>query len=259
MKIEILGASGGIGKGLYTTCLRINDHTLIDAGSGLGNLPNEELRKIQRVFLTHAHLDHIAFLPLLIDVCYEFLQKPIEVFALPEVISVLKTHIFNWSVWPDFTVLPNAEHPVLKLHPVTYPHPLAAEELRLTPFLVEHVVPCCGWLVEADGVRFAFTGDTTANTNLLNTLNGLGRLDALMIECAFPDRLADLAHLSKHITPKLLFHLHEKMQHPCSLWISHLKPSQTEEITQQLQDYFPENGYTLLHHGMEMMLNKTSA
>jgi len=35
MKLTILGCSGGIGSGRHTTCFKVDDDVLIDAGSGI--------------------------------------------------------------------------------------------------------------------------------------------------------------------------------------------------------------------------------
>ena len=66
MKLRILGCSGGIGGALRTTSMLIDDDILIDAGTGLGELDVDEMKRIRHVFLTHTHLDHIACLPLVI-------------------------------------------------------------------------------------------------------------------------------------------------------------------------------------------------
>lgn len=50
MKINVLGCSGGIGSGLRTTALRVDASTLLDCGTGVGDLPLEELFQIKHVF-----------------------------------------------------------------------------------------------------------------------------------------------------------------------------------------------------------------
>jgi len=68
IKLKILGCSGGIGgEHLRTTSLLVDDDVLIDAGTGVGDLSIAEMARIDHVFLTHTHLDHIACLPLMID------------------------------------------------------------------------------------------------------------------------------------------------------------------------------------------------
>ena len=51
--LTVLGCSGGIGKDLRTTSLLVNQRTLIDAGSGVGDLSLEQMAAIDQVFLTH--------------------------------------------------------------------------------------------------------------------------------------------------------------------------------------------------------------
>ena len=236
MKVEILGCSGGMGAGEYTTCYRINEHTLLDAGTGLGKLSHDEQLKIKHIFITHSHMDHICFLPLLIDNLFEYLEEPLQVYALPEVLATLREHIFNWEIWPDFSTLPNEKTPVVKFNAITLHQPLVINELTFTAFPVEHIVPTCGYHVtDTQQKTLAFTSDTTYGAAVLKELDKLGKLDVLMTECAFSDRLLDLAKIAKHLTPSLLNELiHALQQPPKQVWLSHLKPSQTEEIKAEL-------------------------
>ena len=68
MRVRVLGCGGGIGGRLMrTTSLLVDHDILIDAGTGLSDLPLDELAAIDHVFITHSHLDHIAALPLMVD------------------------------------------------------------------------------------------------------------------------------------------------------------------------------------------------
>lgn len=251
MKVEILGCSGGMGAGQYTTCYRVNDHILLDAGTGLGKLTHDEQLKIKHIFITHSHMDHICFLPLLIDNLFEHLKEPLQVYALPEVLETLRVHIFNWEIWPDFSTLPNDKTPVVKFNAITPHKPLTIEDLTFTAFPVEHIVPTCGYhLVDQQGKSLAFTGDTTFGPEVLKELNRLGKLDVLMTECAFPNRLDELAKLAKHLTPSLLDKfIHALGKSPKQIWLSHLKPSQTEEIKAELAQLNLDTQVRLLESG----------
>ncbi|GLR64096.1 MBL fold metallo-hydrolase [Marinospirillum insulare] len=251
MKVEILGCSGGMGAGQYTTCYRVNEHILLDAGTGLGQLTHDEQLKIKHIFITHSHMDHICFLPLLIDNLFEHLEEPLEVYALPEVLETLRTHIFNWEIWPDFSTLPNEKTPVVRFNAITPNQPLTLEGLTFTAFLVEHIVPTCGYhLVDQQGESLAFTGDTTFGPEVLKELNRLGKLDVLMTECAFPNRLDELAKLAKHLTPALLSEFIQALEHtPKQVWLSHLKPSQTKEIKAELAQLNLQTKMHLLESG----------
>ncbi|WP_417580392.1 3',5'-cyclic-nucleotide phosphodiesterase [Nitrincola sp.] len=236
MKIEILGCSGGMGNGEHTTCIRIDEHLLIDAGSGLGALSQDEMLAIKQVFLTHAHLDHICFLPLLLDNLFEQLKSPVEVLALPETLKVLREHIFNWQVWPDFSVLPDSQQPVLRYRPISMGQTMQTAGLTLTPLLAIHAVPTCGYrVVSAEGKVFCFSGDTRYDDSILQAYNLSGPIDMLMLECAFPDRLKTVAEQSKHFTPQGLMQFLQQLEYPPeSVLITHLKPAFRKEICAEL-------------------------
>lgn len=236
MRVEVLGCSGGMGQGEYTTCIRINDQVLIDAGSGLGRLTQSEMLDLKHVFLTHSHLDHICFLPLLLDNLFEQLQTPLQVHALPAVIDALKTHIFNWSVWPDFCCLPDPDQAVLCFNPIFLEQSIDLSDCQICPIMAQHVVPACGYVVRANsGAVFCFSGDTRFDQAVINAYDQVGQMDVLMLECAFPNRLQDIATKSQHLTPASLASFIQAMRLPPKhLWITHLKPAVRNEIWQEL-------------------------
>lgn len=98
MQIKILGCSGGIGGDLRTTSMLVDNDILIDAGTGVGDLTMDELLMIDHIFITHSHLDHITFIPLLLDTAMGFRTEPITIHGSHEIISTLRTHIFNWNM-----------------------------------------------------------------------------------------------------------------------------------------------------------------
>jgi len=116
---HILGCSGGIGSGRHTTCLKVDDDILIRRRHRHHTLDFEQLLAIDHVFLTHAHLDHVLGLPLLLDSVGDLRTTPLTVHALPEVLEVLSAHLFNWHLWPDFREIPSPESPWLQFAPWT--------------------------------------------------------------------------------------------------------------------------------------------
>src|SRR5258706_14583986 len=67
MKIRVLGCSGGIGGSLRTTSFLIDDDVLLDAGTGGGDLSLQALAKIDHIFLSPSHIDHVTGIPFLAD------------------------------------------------------------------------------------------------------------------------------------------------------------------------------------------------
>ena len=95
MKLRILGCSGGIGGDLRTTSMLLDHDVLIDAGTGVGDLSIDELSRIDHVFLTHSHLDHVTSIPFMVDSVGWMRDKPITVHAIEPTLEILRQHLFN--------------------------------------------------------------------------------------------------------------------------------------------------------------------
>ena len=67
MQIRVLGCSGSIAAGNRTTSFLVDDDMLIDAGTGVGDLTLDELARIDHIFISHSHLDHVLAIGLLAD------------------------------------------------------------------------------------------------------------------------------------------------------------------------------------------------
>lgn len=235
MDIQILGCSGGVGGSSGSTCIRLGQHILLDAGSGLERLSLEEMRAITHVVLSHAHLDHICALPTFLANLFGYTQTPIQVHALAETLAVLKKHIFNNQVWPDFTRIPTAEAPIMSFHEIQPEQEFTLGAYQFTPFSVVHTIPTVGFSVRKEKQHFVFTADTKLSPALIQRLNQFAPIDTLMIECSFPDHYHALAENSGHLTPASLKQvLQAQVQAPKQVWITHLKPSYEAELRQQL-------------------------
>lgn len=236
MQLRILGCSGGIGDGLRTTSYLVDDTILIDGGTGIGDLTLDEMRKIRHVFLTHAHLDHIAGLPLLVDTIFQALKTPLPIHAQPETIEALQENIFNWKIWPDFSELPDESSPVMAFEPMSPAAPVTVEGLTFRMIPVDHTVPSTALYV-TDGERsFCFSGDTGTNESLWAGLNEAGRLDFLLMECAFPNENEELARISKHYWPTQLAKDLQLLRHRPRIGITHLKPGGEAETWRQCRE-----------------------
>lgn len=237
MRVKVLGCSGGIGgKDIHTTSLLIDEDVLIDAGTGVAELPIEALAKIDRVFLTHTHLDHIACLPLLVDTVTDMRTEPLQVYGTAAVIASLRQHIFNWSIWPDFSEIPSADAPTLKFVEIREDCPIElGRGRRITPWPANHTVPAVSYGIESDQSTLAFSGDTANCPAFWERVNRLQNLRYLIMECAFPDRQADLARAAKHHCPQTLVQELAMWQRPVELYITHLKPGLGDLIMNELQ------------------------
>jgi ribonuclease BN (tRNA processing enzyme) len=254
MKLTVLGCSGGIGSGRHTTSLLVDDDVLIDAGSGLTTLDFEQLLKIDHVLLTHAHLDHVLGLPLLLDSVGDLRDTPLTVHALPEVLEVLATHLFNWQLWPDFREIPSAEAPWLRFEPLGFSEAFTLKERTFRPLPVNHVVPACGLHVATRAGSLVFSGDTTHSRAFVAALNVIPDLRHLIIETSFENELVDIAKASKHHWPDSLAAELQGLKVRPQVWITHLKPGNEAAIMNELRTAVPDWGVEALLQGQVIIL-----
>lgn len=237
MKVRVLGCSGGIGgRHLRTTSLLVDQDILIDAGTGVEELSLSELKSVDYVFLTHTHLDHIVTLPMLVDTVGEFRDRPLIVYATAESIDALRQHVFNWKIWPDFSVIPAAEAPFLRFVPVAVGETLVFGNRRITVLPAVHTVPAVGYLIDSGRHSLAFTGDTAENDLFWDVLNRVDNLRYLIIETAFPDGQRELAMASRHLCPSLLASELAKLHRRADIYVTHLKPGHIEETMKEIEE-----------------------
>lgn len=258
MKLRILGCSGGIGGNFCTTSMLLDDDVLIDAGTGVGDLGLTELGRIDHVFVTHSHLDHIACIPFLVDSAGSMRDKPLTIYATDETLEVLKQHIFNWRVWPDFTQIPGAQHPFMRYQPIRLGQTVELERAarggestarRITVLPANHVVPAVGFQIDSGAASLVFSGDTTSNDALWEVVNRIENLRYLIMETAFSNREKELATLSKHFYPALLAEELLKLTRDPEIYITHLKPGEVEQIMQEIGECVRGATPTMLRNG----------
>ncbi len=237
MQIRVLGCSGSIAAGNRTTSFLLDDDTLIDAGTGVGDLTLDELTRIERIFLSHSHLDHVLSVGLLADSVARrriaARRAPIAVHALAATIDALRTHIFNGAIWPDFSRLPNPQHPVLDFVPIELGQVLEFQGRRIEVLPAEHTVPAVGFAVldahAPAGGAWVFSGDTGPNPALWQRLAQM-RVATLIIETAFGDEEIALARVSKHLSPALLGRELAQLHQPADIYITHIKPGELDVV-----------------------------
>jgi ribonuclease BN (tRNA processing enzyme) len=234
MQITVLGCSGGIGGDKRTTSLLVDDDVLIDAGTGVGNLSLEALLKIDHIFVTHTHLDHIGFIPLLVDTVMGLRTQSVTLHATAEIIHILKTHIFNWLIWPDFNQIPSAENPFLVYHQISVGDAVRVNHKTITALPANHVVPAVGYHIDSGTNSLVFTGDTAGCKDFWHVVNKISNLKTLIIETAFSNAEAELARLSKHLCPNTLADELVQLNVQVETYITHIKPGEDAKIMQEI-------------------------
>ncbi len=251
--LRVLGCSGGIGKDLRTTSFLLNSSILIDAGTGVGDLSLDELRQIDYLFLTHSHLDHICSLPFILDTVGVHRAKPLRVFGIDATIHALKTHIFNNTIWPDFSKIPSIEKPCLAFEVIDIGQTITIGDVSITALPVSHSIPANGYWIDSGSGALVFSGDTGPSIAFWNAINakvneiaeremskGIGKgkddsyLKHLIIETSFTNTEHKLAKLSGHYHPQSLATDLEHLKSNCPIWITHLKPDESTLILHEI-------------------------
>jgi len=243
MKIRILGCYGGQLLGFHLTSFLINEKVLLDAGSPTEILTLEEQSKIEHIFLSHTHLDHIKDIAFLAD--NRSLKRwsgmpdasAITIHSLQANLDTLSKHFLNNIVWPDFTKIPSKRDGILKMKSFTAEEVVEVEKIKITPILVEHPVPCTGFLLDQDGVQVIFTADTGHTDRVWEIANQQPNLRALIIDCSFPNACEDLAEVSGHLTPKGMAEEVRKLDRlgEFPIYLYHMKPEVLTELAAEVE------------------------
>lgn len=205
----------------------------VDAGS-LGLVGEAaDMNRIREVVLTHAHIDHVASLPMWLEAVVSEGRVPARVHASGPAIAALRDHLFNGHLFPDFERLTDRDgRPLLELveFPVEERFELAG--FSVLAFEVNHPVPTHG-LVLDDGVDAIVMGADTGPTDPLwqHTLTE-PRVRAVVVEASFPDRHIGIAAGAGHLTPRLLRDELGKAPRDIRVWVTHMKPAYREEVTE---------------------------
>ncbi|MFN8707487.1 MAG: 3',5'-cyclic-nucleotide phosphodiesterase [Planctomyces sp.] len=235
MKIRQLGSTTGLPDSRqHLTTFLINDCVAVDAGC-LGYVSPVSLqRKIEHVFISHCHIDHIGSLPVFLDNVYSPRPECPHIYAGEYTLKCLETDIFNERVWPDLGRIAAEEQPFMQMHQLHNELPVYVAGMKVTPISVNHVVPTFGFLIEDESTAVMFVSDTGPTDRIWEIANSTPGLSAIFLECSFPDDLEWLASKTKHLSPNLFQQEISKFKGNAQIIAVHIKAAQHETVTQEL-------------------------
>lgn len=250
MRVEILGCNGSISGDLRTMCLLLDQDTLVDAGSGAGDLSLAQMIAVNTLLLTHSHLDHCGFLPLLADAAGNFRDTPLTVHALPETIGAIRRNILNGEIWPDYTVLPTPQQPYIRFKPIMLGEALEMGGRRITALPAQHSVPAVGYQLDSGAASLVYSGDTTFCEDFWQALNRIPNLKYLLVENTFLNSNTVGARRSGHMTAELLARGLRLLQRPVQLFIVHMEAGRESDTMREVLQAAGEFKPQVLRRGM---------
>ena len=235
MHLEVL-ATGSPAPGHALTGFLLDGTLAIDAGplGTFGTLAQQAA--IEHVLLTHAHIDHVAGLPILLDTVYRQRSSPPVVHATKPTLEILQQDLFNDRLMPDFIGLSNLMSPFLQLKEIEPNRPFRIGQWSITALPVDHTIPTVAYLIDDQTSAVAIVTDTAPIPNILQPLARWPRLKAVFLECSFPSRLHDLAMVSKHLTTNTFAEMVRYLPTTLPVYAIHIKPRFYEEIAVELAE-----------------------
>jgi cAMP phosphodiesterase len=251
MQVKILGAQGGVAQGCSATSFLIDGKLLIDAGSVASALSVKEQTQIEHILISHIHLDHVKDLAFLCDNCFGLKPTPFEVWTHPTVIRLLKAHLFNDALWPDFTKLPKVTKPTIRLNELYPETPVVMGDYKILAVKVKHAHDAQGFIIQSKKCSLLFTQDTGPTERIWEFAREFPNLAAIFTEVSFPNKMQAIANLSDHHTPQSLLKELEKMPQKIPVFLSHFKPALKVQILEEMEAMKEIHGLNHLHYVKE--------
>ncbi len=236
MKIEVLGAYGGVGPGMRPTSLLIEDRVVLDAGSIARSIDFDRQQRIEAVVLTHAHADHICELPFFLENIASALRPPVRIYGSVATLYAVRRHLINNHIWPDLdasTIRPR----MMEFVEIETEQPFVAGGVQWTPFAVDHTVPTFGYVLEDSTSSILWSSDTGPTHRLWEIINSKPELNTAMVEVSFDNARQELADRTGHLTPSSLKKELGKCTRELRVLVHHLKPVFVERLGHELADF----------------------
>lgn len=235
MNIRVLGGHGGKALGFETTSFLVDSGMLVDAGAVAGTLTIEEQLTINNILITHVHLDHIKDLAFICDNCFGLRDGPFEVYTHETVNKMIKQHLLNDIIWPDFTAIPNRTNPTMKMHSVEAEKQFKVGKYKVTGVKVNHQYDAMGYIIDDGDCSVLFTGDTGPTERIWEVAKGIKNLKGVFTEVSFPNSMQKVADLSLHHTSESMRKELSKMPSDVTIVLTHLKPNYRDELVREIE------------------------
>lgn len=248
MRLKVLGAYGACDSEHNLTGYLIDDWFAVDAGTLTSKLSFAQQSRVQAVFITHSHADHIRDLPHIIHNRFAQNAGPLTIFAARDVMDLLSKNVFNGIVWPDFSSITNpiTGKPIVHYRPLAAGKRVVFGDIALTAVPVDHQIPAAGVILELGGQAIVFTGDTGPTKDIWKRANKMENVVAVVTEASFPNDQQSLADETAHLTPQTFGEELKKITADSPIYASHRKIPFERDIESQIKNLRDRRARVLL-------------
>jgi len=209
------------------------DGLLFDCGAGVaGRLEDLGLvDKLEAVFITHLHSDHLSGLyDLLVSMVVEGRNRPLTIYSPPGLTGLLEAY----SSLGNKLCSPETGFSISVLEPPRVAAKLGGLEVRAVE--LDHVVQDFGYVVKWDSGTLAYSGDTREPSSLLDL-----KVDYLIHEATFTERFKQVAKTFGHTTALEAARVAQAMGAK-KLYITHVgnRGDTPEDKLREAQSVFPD-------------------
>ncbi|MCX7703350.1 MAG: MBL fold metallo-hydrolase [Planctomycetota bacterium] len=204
MRIVVCGSGTGLPSSVSSSpsvLVSVGDENLLlDMGPGAMRqlaVLNLSYHDIDKILLTHTHIDHIGDLMYFLFVSkYEAFprRKELQVVAPKRFENFLTglTSLFGAQIVPQEYKLSivEVEDTVLEF-----------KGYRIIAKPTRHILPGVAFRIEENGKSFVYTGDTELTDEIVEIVK---EADLLITECSFPDELSVRGHMSPGSVAELI-------------------------------------------------------
>ena len=200
MDIRILGAHNS--ESVDTSCVTfiVDGKLAVEAGGLTSRLSVREQQNIDSIILTHHHLDHIRDIP---GIALNFFRfgASLEIYSTAAVNDVIRTHLLNRTIYPEFQKIPEKKPTVIFLEIEPYGMQ-RIDGYNILPVPVRHPASAVGYQIsDKQGKTVFYTGDT--GPDLADCWRHISP-QLLIIDVTMPDEFESFAAKTGHLSPRLL-------------------------------------------------------
>lgn len=248
MRLKVLGAYGASDAEHNLTGYLIDDWFAVDAGTLTSKLTFAQQARVQAVFITHPHADHIRDLPHLIHNRFSQNAPALTLFASKEVMELLMRDVFNGVVWPNFgdIINPATGKTVVQYRALAPGRKIMFGDVGITAVPVDHQIPASGVILEMNGQAITFTGDTGPTHEIWKRTNKTQNVVAVVTEASFPNDQQALAEETAHLCPNTFGEELKKIIVDAPVYASHRKIPFERDIESQIRNLRDRRARVLL-------------